>query len=153
MPEYLTAREIAGYHAQGLKSIEVETMPFLTDEARELAAKLGFEIKLKEGRKAGEREAAAAERPNPCAKRRPFGEVLKEGRVLVGTFVQVGHPALVEYAGKLGFDFLIIDCEHSAINIETVQSMLQALGATPAYGVVRIRPSPLRTSRPIWIWG
>jgi 4-hydroxy-2-oxoheptanedioate aldolase len=138
MPEYLTAQEIATYHAQGLKSIEVETMPILTDEARELAGKLGFEIKLKGSRRVGERGAARTERLAPCVKRKTFGETLRESRVLVGTFVQVGHPALAEYTGKLGFDFLIVDCEHSAINIETVQSMLQALGATPAYGVVRI---------------
>jgi 4-hydroxy-2-oxoheptanedioate aldolase len=137
MPEYLTAQEIASYHAQGLTTIEVETMPSLTDEARELAAKLGFKVKLKEGREAGAR-GAGAERPYPCEKRRPFGEVLNEDRVLVGTFVQVAHPVLVEYAGKLGFDFLVVDCEHSAMNLESVQSMLQALGATPAYGVVRI---------------
>jgi 4-hydroxy-2-oxoheptanedioate aldolase len=51
-----------------------------------------------------------------------------------------------EFAGKLGFDFLLIDMEHSAMHIETVQSMLQSLAATPTYGIVR---TPGMRSEPI----
>jgi len=45
---------------------------------------------------------------------------------------------MTEFVGKLGFDFVLIDSEHSAMQIETIQAMLQGLSATPTYGVVRI---------------
>ena len=38
----------------------------------------------------------------------------------------------------MGFDFLCIDAEHNAIQLETIQKMLQGLKATPTYGMVRI---------------
>jgi 4-hydroxy-2-oxoheptanedioate aldolase len=137
MPEYLTAREIQEYYARGQTSLVVDRMPFLTDEAREVIQKLGFQIIIRsEGRALGSQESDA-QHPPSCS-RRSFKERLQTGKQLVGTFIQTPHPVMAEFAGKLDFDFLIIDAEHSAIHIETVQSMLQGLTSTPTYGIVRI---------------
>lgn len=135
MPEYLTAREIAEYRARGQTSLVVDRMPILTDEAREVAQKLGFEITLRSGGSTLEGKEAA--RPPVCG-RMPLKDRLNRGKQLIGTFIQVPHPVVAEFVGKLGFDFLLVDTEHSAMNIETVQGMLQGFASTPAYGIVRI---------------
>jgi 4-hydroxy-2-oxoheptanedioate aldolase len=137
MPEYLTAREIQEYYARGQRQLVVDRMPFLTDEAKEVIQKLGFQIILQpEGGNLTPKESDA-QCPSVCS-RRSFKERLYTGEQLVGTFIQTPHPVATEFAGKLGFDFLLIDTEHSAMHIETVQSMLQSLAATPTYGIVRI---------------
>jgi 2-keto-3-deoxy-L-rhamnonate aldolase RhmA len=37
-----------------------------------------------------------------------------------------------------GFDFLVIDTEHGAINVESVQTLIQAISATPVCPLVRL---------------
>jgi 4-hydroxy-2-oxoheptanedioate aldolase len=135
MPEYLTAREIVEYHARGRTSLVVDRIPVLTDEAREVAQKLNFQIILRSGGPAPEGRERA--QPRDC-RRIPLKDRLNRGRQLIGTFIQVPHPVVSEFVGKLGFDFLLIDAEHSAMHVETVQGMLQGLASTPAYGIVRI---------------
>jgi 4-hydroxy-2-oxoheptanedioate aldolase len=134
MPTFLTAREIKEYHARGLTSLLVDQMPVLTDEAREVAKKLNFEVKLKASEEPRKTEPLSA----PAGRRISFKERLRTGRKTVGTFIQIAHPVMTEFVGKLGFDYVLIDSEHAAMHIETVQAMLQGLASTPTYGVVRI---------------
>ena len=138
MPEILTAREIEEYFARGLKSIVVEEMPILTDEARDAMKRLDFEIKVQPSGGATKIKDPAAPSPAVSKCRGSFKERLQKGKPLLGTFIQTPHPVMAEFVGKLGFDFLLIDSEHSAIHIETIQSMLQGLAATPSFGIVRI---------------
>ncbi len=129
MPEYLTASEIQERFAKGHTSLVLDQMPVLTDEAKELMQRLNFQIIL--------RSKNETPSPSGCS-RIPFKERLRRGKQLLGTFIQVPHPVMAEFAGKLGFDFLLVDTEHSAMHIETVQGMLQSLASTPAYGIVRV---------------
>lgn len=46
----------------------------------------------------------------------PLRTLLATKPTLVGTFVMVNDPAVVDVAARCEIDFLIIDCEHSAIN-------------------------------------
>lgn len=46
-------------------------------------------------------------------------------------------PALVEIAGYAGFDFVIVDLEHGASSIETLEHMLRAADATGVEAIVR----------------
>jgi 4-hydroxy-2-oxoheptanedioate aldolase len=135
VPEYLTAREIVECHARGQTSLLVDRLPVLTDEAREVAEKLNFRIILRSGGPTHEGQGRAESRN--CG-RSPLKDRLRQGRQLIGTFIQVPHPVVSEFVGKLGFDFVLIDAEHSAMHVETVQGMLQGLASTPAYGIVRI---------------
>jgi 4-hydroxy-2-oxoheptanedioate aldolase len=138
MPEILTAREIEEYFARGQKSIVVQEMPILTDEARDAVRRLDFEIKVQPAGGAVKTKEPAAPAPVVSKCRGSFKERLQKGKPLVGTFIQTAHPVMAEFVGKLGFDFLLIDSEHSAMHIETIQSMLQGLAATPSFGIVRI---------------
>jgi 4-hydroxy-2-oxoheptanedioate aldolase len=136
MPEYLTRKEIEEYYARGQKSLVVDEMPILTDEAKETIKRLDFEIKVRSPGGAG--KTAEAPPPSSVCGREPFKQRLQQGKRIVGTFIQTAHPVVTEFVGRLGFDFVLIDSEHSAMHVETIQSLLQGLSATPAYGVVRI---------------
>jgi 4-hydroxy-2-oxoheptanedioate aldolase len=137
MPEYLTAKEIENYFARGMTSITVERMPMLTDEAKEAIKRFNFEIKVRPSAGATPAKGPSSPPASTCG-RAKFKQRLQREKPLVGTFIQIAHPVMTEFVGKLGFDFVLIDSEHSAMHIETIQSMLQSLSATPTYGIVRI---------------
>jgi 4-hydroxy-2-oxoheptanedioate aldolase len=46
-------------------------------------------------------------------------------------------PALVEFAGELGFDVAFVDCEHSAIGIERVEELARAARAGGISSILR----------------
>jgi len=65
-------------------------------------------------------------------------EMLAAGKPVMGTFITLNSPDLVEIAGIAGFDFVIIDAEHGPMDPESLQNLLRGAelrGATP---VVRI---------------
>ena len=136
--DYLTAQEIQGYHSQGMTSITVNSMPRLTDEAKDLLEKIDFQIVVKSPDNHERKPESPGSHPAAFRKRKPFRELLQAENKLLGMFIQIGHPVVTEFVGKLGFDFLVIDCEHSAMHIETIQLMLQSLAASTTYGIVRI---------------
>jgi len=67
-----------------------------------------------------------------------FRERLAYGPPLIGTFIQVGHPCMAEFCAQLGLDFILIDCEHSPISLDTTQNMLMALKGSETLGLVRL---------------
>ena len=59
---------------------------------------------------------------------------LRRGERVFGLFCSIPAPASVELAGAAGYDFVIIDTEHTLINPETLENMLrtaEAAGITP----------------------
>ncbi len=59
---------------------------------------------------------------------------LLAGQPAFGVSVMVPSPQVVEMVGKLGFDWVLIDCEHGGISPESVELMAMAAeagGATP----------------------
>lgn len=56
---------------------------------------------------------------------------------MIGTFVGLGHPDVTEILSRMGFDWLVIDSEHSPIGPETIQLMLQAMNGTDCTPIVR----------------
>ena len=56
----------------------------------------------------------------------------------IGSWVQSGAPAVAEAMGMCGFDFLVVDMEHSPIGIAEAVSLLRAIACTPAEPVVRL---------------
>jgi 4-hydroxy-2-oxoheptanedioate aldolase len=63
---------------------------------------------------------------------------LKTKPRLLGTFVQIPSPAIVELAGYAGFDFVIIDFEHGPLGIETATNMVRAANACETSPVIRV---------------
>lgn len=67
-----------------------------------------------------------------------FPGYLKEGRPLLGLFIGIPSPALVEMAGHAGFDFVIIDNEHGPAGIETTEHMIRAARCAGIVPLVRV---------------
>ena len=59
---------------------------------------------------------------------------LLAGEPAFGVSVMIPSPQIVEMLGALGFDWVLIDCEHGTISLETVELMAmaaEASGITP----------------------
>lgn len=68
-----------------------------------------------------------------------FGERLRTSdRPLVGMWVVSGSPIAAEIAAGSGLDLLLIDGEHSANTLETIQVQLQVAAAFPVCPLVRV---------------
>lgn len=61
---------------------------------------------------------------------------LLERQITFGSWLQIGHPASVEVLDDVGFEWLVIDCEHGVIDLETAANMMRAMKR--AIPVVRV---------------
>jgi len=66
-----------------------------------------------------------------------FKSRLTQGETLLGCWLDLASPAVTEALAHAGFDFLVIDAEHSAIDTMDMQAMLMAIG-TRAAPLVRL---------------
>jgi len=64
-------------------------------------------------------------------------EKLQQGKVVFGVSIMIPSVQIVEMIGKLGFDWVLIDCEHGAISLETVELMAMAAQANGLTPIVR----------------
>ena len=66
-----------------------------------------------------------------------FRKKLKDKKPMIGTLLTTPSPDIAELLSKSGFDWLFIDMEHSAIELQDVQNILRA--ASPhAHCIVRV---------------
>jgi 2-keto-3-deoxy-L-rhamnonate aldolase RhmA len=65
-------------------------------------------------------------------------QLLKEGKVAIGTELTIPHPDIPEAVGRLGYDFIMIDTEHAPLDPGMVQNMLQALSASSTTPIARV---------------
>ncbi|RQG87782.1 aldolase [Natrarchaeobius halalkaliphilus] len=54
---------------------------------------------------------------------------IEEREYPVGNWVSIGHPTVVEVNAMLGFDFVLIDTEHTTMSLETVEHLVRAAEA------------------------
>ncbi len=57
---------------------------------------------------------------------------------VVGMFVSSGDPTAAEICAGAGFDYLLIDGEHSPLSLEAILAQLRAIAAYPTLPVVRV---------------
>ncbi len=72
MVDYLTAQEIQDYYSQGMTSITVDSMPRLTDEAKDLLEKIDFQIVVESSVNSEQKPECADSHPATFKKRKPF---------------------------------------------------------------------------------
>lgn len=66
-------------------------------------------------------------------------KALKQGKVVIGTMVTaVRSPGIAQMLATSGFDFVIIDLEHSSFSIQTVEDIIWAAKAADICSIVRI---------------
>lgn len=56
-----------------------------------------------------------------------FRNRLKSGEPLLGTWINSGSPINAEIAAQAGFDFVVVDVEHSPVDLERTHSLFQAI--------------------------
>lgn len=59
-------------------------------------------------------------------------------RVPLGTWVMSASPTIAEAVGHAGFDWAVLDMEHSPLDVGGVVAMLQALASTKVVPIVRL---------------
>jgi 4-hydroxy-2-oxoheptanedioate aldolase len=64
---------------------------------------------------------------------------LAAGEPAFGLSVMIPSPQVVESAAGLGFDWVLIDCEHGTIGVETMELMIMAAEASGVTPIVRPR--------------
>ncbi len=57
---------------------------------------------------------------------------------LLGTWMMSAAPAVAEALAHCGFDFMVIDMEHSPLDVGDTVGMLRTLAGTPSEAVVRL---------------
>lgn len=57
---------------------------------------------------------------------------------VVGTFLEIPSPQLVELLGLAGFDFVVIDREHGSIGLERCEELIRAAASTGITPIVRV---------------
>lgn len=63
---------------------------------------------------------------------------IKAGETAYGVFVNVGSPSLVEIIGHIGFDYALLDAEHSPMDLETCENMVRAADSVNITPIIRI---------------
>lgn len=66
-----------------------------------------------------------------------FKRAIAEGRPQIGIWSMMREPMVTEMLGQLGFDWILLDCEHTPNDEPGVMAMLQALSACETEPMVR----------------
>lgn len=69
-----------------------------------------------------------------------FQQLQEESGPQVGAWISSGSPVAAEIVASAGFDWLLVDGEHSPYSLETVTDLLRA---TDAYGATRVVRVPV----------
>ena len=63
---------------------------------------------------------------------------LANNELTVGSWVTLGHPSIAEIMAGAGFDWLVIDAEHSVIELSDIQTLILAMDAHDCPAIVRV---------------
>jgi 2-keto-3-deoxy-L-rhamnonate aldolase RhmA len=63
---------------------------------------------------------------------------LQSGQLCLGTWITLGHSAIAEIFAKAGFDWVVVDMEHSTISIEQVGELIRTIDLAGVSPLVRL---------------
>jgi len=66
-----------------------------------------------------------------------FKRAIASGKTPVGAWLVSSAPSTAEALGCIGFDFLVVDMEHTPIDTPQMIGILQTIAGTPAQAIVR----------------
>jgi len=88
--------------------------------------------------------------PPKGLKKNLLSDRYEEQGYVIGTFLEIPSPQLVELLGLAGFDFVVIDCEHGAINPERTEELIRAAASTGISPLVRVAAcDPIAIRQPL----
>ena len=68
----------------------------------------------------------------------PFKRAIKAGKAQIGLWSSLSSSYSVEVISGAGFDWILLDCEHSPNDLENLLTQLQAAAPYPTHPVVRV---------------
>jgi 2-keto-3-deoxy-L-rhamnonate aldolase RhmA len=71
---------------------------------------------------------------------------LAAGDVFLGIFIGLKEPALVEIVGETGYDFVVIDLEHTTIDVADAETLVRAAESAGLYAFIRVARADWRTA-------
>lgn len=73
---------------------------------------------------------------------------LQYNELTVGSWITLGHSSVAEIMARVGFDWLVVDMEHSAITLDIAQDIIQTIELNGVIPLVRVgENSPLLIKR------
>lgn len=63
---------------------------------------------------------------------------LSQGELTIGSWITLGHPAIAEIMAAAGFDWLVLDMEHSVLELSEIQTLIQVLDGQRCPAIVRL---------------
>jgi 4-hydroxy-2-oxoheptanedioate aldolase len=63
---------------------------------------------------------------------------LREGKTVIGAWLSITDPCAAEILARVGFDFLLIDTEHGAWDLVTLQTTLMGFNGADTAPIVRV---------------
>lgn len=63
---------------------------------------------------------------------------LKSGQLCLGTWITLGHSAIAEIFAKSGFDWIVVDLEHSTMSIEQAGELIRTIDLAGVSPLVRL---------------
>lgn len=63
---------------------------------------------------------------------------IKSGQLTLGSWITIGHPAIAEIMAKAGFDWVVIDLEHSTISLDQAGELIRAIDLCGVSPLVRL---------------
>ncbi|CAN7432571.1 4-hydroxy-2-oxoheptanedioate aldolase [Polaromonas sp. LjRoot131] len=68
----------------------------------------------------------------------PFKTALQAGKPQIGLWLSMASPYMAEVSATAGFDWLLVDGEHSPNDLQSTLAALQAIAPYPSHAIVRV---------------
>tara|TARA_B100000686_G_scaffold341974_1_gene420279 strand:+ start:12473 stop:13234 length:762 start_codon:yes stop_codon:yes gene_type:complete len=63
---------------------------------------------------------------------------LARSEITIGSWITLGHPSIAEIMANVGFDWLVLDMEHSVLELSEIQTLIQVLDMKKCPAIVRL---------------
>ncbi len=63
---------------------------------------------------------------------------LKNNELTIGSWITIGHPSVVDIMASAGFEWLVIDMEHTSIDLTTAHNLISTIQANNMKALVRV---------------
>ncbi len=63
---------------------------------------------------------------------------LKNNQLTIGSWITIGHPSVIDIMSSAGFEWLVIDMEHTSIDLTTAHNLIATIQANNMKALVRV---------------
>jgi len=63
---------------------------------------------------------------------------LKNNQLTLGSWITIGHPSVIDIMSSAGFEWLVVDMEHTSIDLTTAHNLIATIQASGMKALVRV---------------